>query len=122
VSRLPLAALLSLAVPSVAEANVWPPSLERANWGRELTDALQVATNASGAGAAVVDLSLGDKSVRVARFTPKIAPVARRGFRTRFRARYTLHRLHARIPVRVVPRRGKARTLHLPMRGCRATR
>jgi hypothetical protein len=172
VSRLPLAALLSLAVPSVAEANVWPPSLERANWGRELTDALQVATNASGAGAAVVDLSLGDKSVRVARFTPKIAPVARRrinkarvqvrsvcdddkltlvveaargtrrvkpssvlrralfgrgkaarrGFRTRFRARYMLHRLHARIPVRVVPRRGKARTLHLPVRGCRATR
>ena len=28
---------------------------------------------------------------------------------------------HARIPVRVVPRRGKARTLHLPVRGCRRT-
>lgn len=151
---------------------LWSSLVDAVNWGRELTDALQVATNSSGAGAAVVDLSLGDKSVRVARFTPKTAPVARRrinrarvqvrsicddekltlvveaakgtrqvkpssvlrrarfgrakgarrGFRTRFRARYTLHRRDARIPVRVVPRRGKARTLHLPVRGCRATR
>ena len=46
---------------------------------------------------------------------------ARRGFRTRFRARYELTRRRARIPVRVVPRRGKARTLRLRVRRCRAT-
>jgi hypothetical protein len=43
---------------------------------------------------------------------------ARRGFRTRFRARYTLRRSSARIPVRLVPRRGKARTLRLRVRRC----
>jgi hypothetical protein len=32
-----------------------------------------------------------------------------------------LRRRHARIPVRVVPRRGKARTLRLKVRGCRRT-
>jgi hypothetical protein len=150
---------------------LWSSLVDAVNWGHELTDALQVATNASGAGAAVVDLSLGDKSVRVARFTPKTAPVARRrinkarvqvrsicddgklslvveaakgtrqvkpasvlrrarfgrakgarrGFRTRFRARYTLHRRHARIPVRVTPRKGKPRTLRLRVRGCLRT-
>jgi hypothetical protein len=47
---------------------------------------------------------------------------ARRGFRTRFRARYELTRRHARIPVRVIPRRGKARTLRLRVRRCSATR
>jgi hypothetical protein len=46
---------------------------------------------------------------------------ARRGFRTRFRARYELTRRRARIPVRVIPRRGKARTLRLRVRRCRAT-
>ena len=35
---------------------------------------------------------------------------------------YDLRRRHARIPVRVTPRRGKARTLRLGVRGCRATR
>ncbi len=43
---------------------------------------------------------------------------ARRGFRTRFRARYELRRSRARIPVRVIPRRGKARTLRLRVRRC----
>ena len=47
---------------------------------------------------------------------------ARRGFRSKFRARYTLRRRTARIPVRVTPRRGKARTLRLRVRRCSATR
>ena len=47
---------------------------------------------------------------------------ARRGFRGRFRARYELAPPHARIPVRVTPRRGKARTLRLRVRRCGATR
>jgi hypothetical protein len=150
---------------------LWSSLVDAVNWGHELTDALQVATNAAGAGAAIVDLPFGDKSVRVARFSPRSAPVARRrinrarvqvrsicndekltlvveaakgtrqvepssvlrrarfgrakgarrGFRTRFRARYQLRRRHARIPVRVVPRNGKARTLRLRVRGCRRT-
>ena len=47
---------------------------------------------------------------------------ARRGFRSKFRARYLLRRRAARIPVRVTPRRGKARTLRLRVRRCSATR
>ena len=46
---------------------------------------------------------------------------ARPGSRTRFRARYSLRRRHARIPVRLTPRRGKARTVRLGVRRCRAT-
>ena len=139
---------------------------------RDYPDALEAATASDGRGAAVVDFSLDDKSVRVARFSPRTAPVARRrfggarvqvrsvcdgdklslvveaargnrrvapqtvlrrarfgrargarrGFRTRFRARYELRLRHARIPVRVIPRRGKARTLRLRVRRCGATR
>ncbi len=126
----------------------------------------------SGAGAAVMAESFGDKVVRITRFTPRTAPVARRRirgarvqvrsmcdddklsvvvetargtrqvapstvlrragfgrargarrvFRGRFRARYDLRRRTARIPVRVTPRRGKARTLRLRVRRCGATR
>jgi hypothetical protein len=47
---------------------------------------------------------------------------ARRGFRSKFRARYELSRPHVRIPVRVTPRRGKSRTLRLRVRRCSATR
>jgi hypothetical protein len=151
---------------------LWSSVVDTANWGSEYPNALEAATNASGAGASVTDHSLGDHAVSVTRFSPKTAPVARRrvgrarvqvrslcdddalslvveaakgtrrvapssvlrrarfggakgarrGFRTRFRARYRLRRRHARIPVRVIPRRGKARTLRLPVRGCRATR
>ena len=144
---------------------LWSSLVDVVNWGREYVDALQVATNASGAGAAVTYLEFAtDKAVRVARFSPKMAPVARRKFRggrvqlrsvcddqkltlvveaakgnrqvkpgsilrrasfarrtkgarrvsrRPYRARYVLRRRHARIPVRVVPRRGKARTLRL---------
>jgi hypothetical protein len=151
---------------------LWSSLVDVVNWGREYVDALQVATNATGAGAAVTYLEFGDKSVRVARFSPKMAPVARRKFRggrvqvrsvcddeklslvveaakgnrqikpgsilrrasfarrtkgarrvsrRPYRARYVLRRRHARIPVRVVPRRGKAHTLRLRVRGCRRT-
>jgi hypothetical protein len=152
---------------------LWSSLVDVVNWGREYVDALQVATNASGAGAAVTYLEFAtDKAVRVARFSPKMAPVARRKFRggrvqvrsvcddqeltlvveaakgsrqvkpgtilrrasfarrtkgarrvsrRPYRARYVLRRRHARIPVRVVPRRGKARTLRLKVRGCRRT-
>jgi hypothetical protein len=139
---------------------------------RDYPSALEGATAGDGRGAAAVDFSLDDKSVRVTRFSPRSAPVARRrfgsarvqvrsvcdgdklslvveaargnrrvapqtilrrarfgrargarrGFRTRFRARYELRRRHARIPVRVIPRRGKARTLRLRVRRCGATR
>ncbi len=135
-------------------------------------DHLEAAMASDGRGAAAVDLSLGDKSIRVARFSPRSAAVARRrfkqarvqvrsvcdgdklslvveaargnrrvapqtvlrrarfgrargarrGFRTRFRASYEMRRRHARIPVRVTPRRGKARTLRLRVRRCGATR
>ena len=135
-------------------------------------DALEGATARGGRGAAVVNLLFGDKSVRVARFSPRAAPVARRrfrrsraqvrsvcegdklslvveaargkrrvspravlrrarfgrargarrGFRTRFRSRYTLTRRRARIPVRVTPRAGRARTLRLRVRRCGVTR
>ena len=47
---------------------------------------------------------------------------ARRGFRSRFRARYDAAPPHRAIPVRVIPRRGKARTLRLRVRRCGATR
>ena len=145
---------------------LWSSLVDVVNWGREYVDALQVATNATGAGAAVTYLEFAsDKAVRVARFSPQawrpsparkfrggrvqvrsvcddqkltlvveaatgnrqVAPGtilrrasfgrrtqgARRVFRRPFRARYVLRRRHARIPVRVVPRRGKARTLRL---------
>jgi hypothetical protein len=150
---------------------LWSSVVDTANFGDNYPNALEGATTTTGAGAAVADSSLDDHAVRIVRFTPKTAPVARRrinkarvqvrslcdgdklsllveaakgtrqvkpssvlrrarfgrtraarpGFRTRFRARYTLHRRHARIPVRIVPRRGKARTLHLRVRGCRRT-
>ena len=152
---------------------LWSSLVDVVNWGREYVDALQVATNATGAGAAVTYLEFAtDKAVRVARFSPKMAPVARRKFRCgrvqvrsvcddqkltlvveaakghrqvkpgsilrrasfarrtkgarrvsrrAYRARYVLRRRHARIPVRVVPRHGKARTLRLRLRGCRRT-
>ncbi len=150
---------------------LWSSLVDTANF-KKYPSTLEVATNASGAGAAVTDASLDDKRVRVTRFTPRTAPVirrtirgvrvqvrstcsddgdlsmvveaargnrrvspstvlrrasfpstraARRGFRSKFRARYTLRRRHARIPVRVIPRRGKARTLRLRVRRCHAT-
>jgi hypothetical protein len=151
---------------------LWSSLVTVARYGGAYPDHLEAATNGSGAGAAAVDLSLGDKSVRVARFSPRSAPVAvrrfgtahvqlrsvcdgaklslvieaarrlqsvapgtvlrgarfgrakgaHRGFRTRFRARYDLRRRHARIGVRVTPRHGRARTLHLRVRRCGATR
>ena len=150
---------------------LWSSVVTVARLGEDYPSALEVATNTRGQGAAVVDSSLDDKAIRVARFTPRAAPVARRqirgarvqvrsscdeeelslvveaargnrqvapssvlrrarfgrargarrGFRTRFRARYELTRRRARIPVRVVPRRGKARTLRLRVRRCGAT-
>jgi hypothetical protein len=150
---------------------LWSSLVDAVNWGTQYADALQVTTNASGAGAAVIWREFDDKTVRVARFSPTMAPVARRKFRggrvqvrsvcdddelhlvveaakgnrqvkpgsilrrarfgrakaahrvsrRSYRARYTLHRRHARIPVRVTPRRGKARTLRLHVRGCRRT-
>jgi hypothetical protein len=73
--------------------------------------------------ALVVEAARGNRQIRPgsvlrrARFGR--ARGARRGFRTRFRARYVLRRSRARIPVRVIPRRGKARTLRLRARRCR---
>lgn len=46
---------------------------------------------------------------------------ARRESRQRFRARYDLRRSRARIPVRLRPRSGRARTLTLPVRRCGST-
>jgi hypothetical protein len=139
---------------------------------RDYPDALEAGMASDGRGAAVVDFSLGDKSVRVTRFSPRASRVARRrfgsarvqlrsvcdgdklslvveaargnrrvapqtvlrrarfgrargarrGFSGDFRARYELRRRHARIPVRVTPRRGKARSLRLRVRRCGATR
>jgi hypothetical protein len=152
---------------------LWSSRVRVAVYGGEYPSELEMATASDGRGAAAISESLGGKAVRVARFTPRTAPVARRsfrrvharvqvrsscddqklslvveaakgnrqvkpgsvlrrarfgrakgarrGFRTSFRARYTLHRRHARIPVRVTPRRGKARTLRLRVRGCRRT-
>jgi hypothetical protein len=147
---------------------LWSSTVNVGNFA-EFPSALEIATNASGAGAAITNEAFGDpKPVMVTRFTPRSAPVARRrfgsarvqvrsicddrklslvveaargaqrispsavlrrarfgrargarrGFRTRFRARYTLRRSLARIPVRVIPRRGKARTLRLRVRRC----
>jgi hypothetical protein len=153
---------------------LWSSVVDTANYGGEYTSDLESAVNASGAGAAVVSEPFGAKRVRVSRFTPRSAPVARtrlrragarvqvrslcdgdklslvveaargnrrvapasvlkrarfgraaharRGFRSRFRARYTLRRRHARIPVGVIPRRGQAHTLRLRVRRCGATR
>jgi hypothetical protein len=149
---------------------LWSSLVNVANFKR-YQSSLEIATNASGAGAAVADASLDDKAVRVSRFTPRAAPVKRRtirgrrvqvrsycndkklsvlveaargtrrvspgsvlrrarfgrtraarpGSRTRFRARYTLRRRHATVPVRLIPRRGKARTVRLRVRRCSAT-
>ena len=150
---------------------LWSSLVNTANY-RKYPNALEIATNTAGAGAAVVDASLDDKGVRVSRFTPRASPVKRRrirgtrvqvrstcdddlnlslvveaargarrvspgtvlrrasfgrtraarpGFRSRFRARYTLRRKHARIPVRLDARRGKDRTVRLRVRRCRAT-
>ena len=60
------------------------------------------------------------KVLRRARFGR--ARGAHRVFRGRYRARYDLSRPRTRIPVRVTPRRGKARTLRLRVRRCSATR
>ena len=74
----------------------------------------------------VVEAARGNRQVapssvlRRARFGR--ARGARRGFRRKFRARYELRRRNVRIPVRVTPRRGKARTLRLRVRRCGATR
>jgi hypothetical protein len=150
---------------------LWSSLVTVARYG-DYPDHLEASTASSGAGAAAVDFSLGDKSVRVTRFSPRSSRVARRrfgaarvqlrsvcdgaklslvveaargnrrvapgtvlrrarfgrargarrGFRTRFRARYELRRRHARIGVRVTPRHGRARTLHLRVRRCGATR
>jgi hypothetical protein len=153
---------------------LWSSVVDTANYGREYPSGLEAAVNASGAGAAVIHEPFGGKRIRVSRFTPRTAPVARkrfrrvgarvqvrslckdddlslvveaargnrqvapstvlrrarfgrarrarRGFTSKFRARYVLRRRTARIPVRVTPRRGKARTLRLRVRRCRATR
>jgi hypothetical protein len=153
---------------------LWSSVVDTANYGQELPSGLEGAVNASGAGAAVTHDPFSQKRIRVTRFTPRTAPVARRrfgrvnarvqvrsvcdddelslvveaargnrqvapstvlrragfrrargtrrGFRSGFRARYDLRRRTARIPVRVTPRRGKARTLRLRVRRCRATR
>jgi hypothetical protein len=152
---------------------LWSSDVNLGNFD-EYPSGLEVATNASGAGAAVFADAFGAKAIHATRFTPRTAPVvrtrfhrvgarvqvrstcsgdkqlslvveaargnrriapssvlrrasfrstrsARRGFRSKFRARYVLRRRHARIPVRVVPRRGKARTLRLGVRRCGAT-
>ena len=150
---------------------LWSSLVDTANF-RKYPTGLQIATNAGGTGATVSDASLDDKRIRITRFTPRSAPVARRrirgtrvqvrstcnddlelsvvveaargfrrvspgsvlrrasfgrtriarpGFRSRFRARYSLRRRHARIPVRLVTRRGKDRTVRLRVRRCRAT-
>jgi hypothetical protein len=139
---------------------------------RDYPSSLEAAMAADGRGAAVVDFSQDDESVRVTRFSARSARVARRrfggarvqvrsvcdpddlslvveaargnrqvapssvlrrarfgrargarrGFRGKFRARYELRRRNVRIPVRVTPRRGKARTLRLRVRRCGASR
>jgi len=146
---------------------LWSSLVTVARYG-QFPSALEGGMAADGGGAAVVDYSLADKSLRVARFSPRSAPVARRrfgsarvqvrsvcdgarlslvveaargsrrvapsavlrsarfdrargarrGFRTRFRARYELTRRSARVPVRVTPRSGRARTLRLRVRRC----
>ena len=150
---------------------LWSSTANVGNF-KEYQSDVEVATNSSGAGAAVMAEAFGDKVVRITRFTPRTAPVARRRirgarvqvrsmcdddklsvvvetargtrqvapstvlrrasfgrargarrvFRGRFRARYDLRRRTALIPVRVTPRRGKARTLRLRVRRCGATR
>jgi hypothetical protein len=149
---------------------LWSSRVQVAVYGREYPSDLELASASDGRGAAVISETLGGHAVRVTRFTPRSAPVARRrfrrvkarvqlrsacdgeklslvveaargnrpiapakalrrarfgrargarrGFRTRFRARYELRRSRARIPVRVIPRRGKARTLRLRVRRC----
>jgi hypothetical protein len=149
---------------------LWSSLVTIALYGK-FVEALEGGMASDGRGAAAVDYEFDDKSVRVARFSPATAPVARRrfggarvqvrsvcdgeklslvveaargnrrvapqtvlrrarfgrargarrGFRTRFRASYQLRRPHARIPVRVLPRRGRARTMRLRVRRCSAT-
>jgi hypothetical protein len=64
--------------------------VDTANYGSEYASGLESAVNASGAGAAVIHEPFGSKRVRVSRFTPRSAPVAR----TRLR------RAGARVQVR----------------------
>jgi hypothetical protein len=149
---------------------LWSSNVRVASFGDHYPAALEMATAARGRGVAVVADFNAPNAIRVARFTPRAAPVAsrtfrgvrvqvredcreeltlvveaargnvrvapssvlrrarfgrargaRRGFRTRFRARYELRRRHARVPVRLIPRKGKARTVRLRLRGCRRT-
>jgi hypothetical protein len=150
---------------------LWSSAVNIGNF-KEYPTATELASNASGAGAAVMNDAFGAKAVHITRFNPRSAPVARRRFRrarvqirsycaddklyvvveaargtrrvapssvlrrarfgrsrgarrgghSRFRARYVLRRRSAGIPVRVTPRRGKARTLRLRVRRCGAAR
>ena len=68
---------------------LWSSLVNTANY-RKYPNALEIATNTAGAGAAVVDASLDDKGVRVSRFTPRASPVKRRRIRgTRVQVRST---------------------------------
>jgi hypothetical protein len=69
---------------------LWSSVVDTANYGSEYASGLESAVNASGAGAAVIHEPFGTKRVRVSRFTPRSAPVAR----TRLR------RAGARVQVR----------------------
>jgi hypothetical protein len=149
---------------------LWSSNVRVASFGNHFPSALEMATAARGRGVAVVSDFDAPNAIRVARFTPRAAPVksrrfrgvqvqvredcrgelalvveaargnvrvspsavlrrarfgrargARRGFRTRFRARYELRRRHVRVPVRLIPRKGMARTVRLRARGCRRT-
>jgi hypothetical protein len=65
--------------------------------------------------------SLGGRRVPVGRFVRRVSfRAAARRLRGggRFGARYRLRRAPTRVRARVVPRRGRAFTLRLPMRGC----
>jgi len=57
---------------------LWSSLVTVARYGEPYPSHLEFATNAAGRGVAVVDNSLGDKAVRVARFSPRAAPTARR--------------------------------------------
>lgn len=146
---------------------LWSSPATVADYGDEYVGALQVATAGDGRGVTIVDNSTSDHLVRVARFSPRSAPVAlrrfgsarvqaravcdrgavrvvveaargarrtapgsvlrraifgrarhaRRTFAGRFAARYEVRR-GTRVRVRLVPRRGRSRTLILPVRRC----
>ena len=59
---------------------LWSSTVNVGNF-KEYQSDVEVATNASGAGAAVMAEAFGDKIVRITRFTPRTAPVARRRLR-----------------------------------------